>query len=85
MELEGAVASGRFDREAFGAFLVMLADDLRADPQGWENVSLEGFLRAWSGWVADMDGYFENLGEPTPAEPSWQLVARMLLAAKVYE
>jgi hypothetical protein len=32
-----------------------------------------------------MDGYFVRQGRAVPEAPSWQLVAQMLLAARVYE
>lgn len=46
---------------------------------------LSGFLRAWADWLRDMDGYFVNRSLPVPESPSWQFVAQMLLAARVYE
>lgn len=67
------------------AFLGQLADSLVENPEAWENDTLEGFLRAWSVWLSEMDGYFLNRQETVPETPSWRLVAQMLLAAKVYE
>jgi len=32
-----------------------------------------------------MDGYFKGLGQPAPAQPTWRLMAMMLIAAKYYE
>jgi len=72
-------------RADFEAFLKEFADSLRTDPTAWTNVSLEQFLGGVSGWVADMDGYFANRGEPVPSQPSWQLFAQALLAGRVYE
>ena len=72
-------------REELAAFLENLADSLIEEPEVWENDTLERFLRAWSAWIADMDGYFVRQGLAVPATPSWQLVAQMLLAARVYE
>ena len=67
------------------AFLDNLADSLLEEPEAWENSNLESFLRAWSAWLTDSDGYFKNRGEAPPREPTWSLIAQMLLAAKVYE
>ena len=72
-------------REDLAAFLENLADSLAENSEVWENDMLEAFLRAWSAWIGDMDGYFANQGRPVPEAPSWQLVAQMLLAARVYE
>jgi hypothetical protein len=66
-------------------FLGRLADSVVGAPETWENGSLESFLRGWSAWLTDMDGYFLNKAEPVPSEPSWQLIAQMLLAARIYE
>lgn len=78
-------ASGPLDRAELAGFLDQLADSLLEEPERWENDTLESFLRGWSAWLVDMDGYFLNRGEPVPDTPSWQLIAQMLLAARVYE
>lgn len=84
MSLE-ARADARMTRKDLAAFIGQLADSFLEEREWWENADLESFLRAWSAWLEDMDGFFLNLGEQIPAEPSWQLVAQMLLAARVYE
>jgi hypothetical protein len=64
-------------------------DDLSRRAKEFPTMALERgmveFLESASGWVADMDGYFQNRGEPTPAEPTWGLVASIFAAAAVYE
>jgi hypothetical protein len=72
-------------RADLAVFLDDLAGSLATEPDAWENDTLERFLRAWSAWIGDMDGYFANQDRPVPETPSWQLVAQMLLAARVYE
>ena len=62
-----------------------LSDNLKEDPESWENPDLDRFLDALAAWTRDMDGYFMNRGEPLPEAPSWELFAHMLLAAKIYE
>jgi hypothetical protein len=73
------------DKQALSVFINDLADSLLAAPEDWANLDLERFLRAWSAWLADSDGYFLNRGEEPPQDPSWTLIAQMLLAARVYE
>ncbi len=72
-------------RAEFAGFLLRLADSISVEPEVWENDTIERFLRAWAAWADDMDGYFINRGEPVPQELTWQLLAQMLLAARVYE
>jgi len=72
-------------REDLARFIQDLADDLRQNPGAWENRDLGSFLEALSAWVADMDGYHRNQGEPVPAIPEWRTIAAMLAAARVYE
>lgn len=73
------------DKRALSGFIDNLADSLLEAPEDWANVDLEGFLRAWSAWLADSDDYFLSRGEEPPRDPSWALIAQMLLAARVYE
>jgi len=72
-------------RKDFVAFVRALLKDLSDHPERWENNDLQSFLDALSAWVEDMDGYYLNRGEPMPKEPSWRVLAQMLLAAKIYE
>jgi hypothetical protein len=72
-------------RDDFVAFASALAQDRQAHLAEWENGDLPNYLEALAAWVEDMDGYFLNRQEPTPEQPSWQLLARILLAAKSYE
>jgi hypothetical protein len=51
----------------------------------WENKEIKSYLEAMSGWIEDMDGYYENKGEKQPTTPSWKTVAEILRAATVYE
>ena len=72
-------------REDFVAFVKALSKDFHDNPQSWENRNLEQFLEALGGWVEDMDGYYLNQNIPVPQQPSWTVVADMLMAAKMYE
>jgi len=62
-----------------------LRDNLHEDPESWENPDLDRFLESLGAWTRNMDGWFNNRGEPVPEAPSWELLGHMLLAARVYE
>ena len=68
----------------FAEFVRKLAAQAK-NPTDWENQNLPDFLEALAAWVDDMDGYFNNQGLPTPGQPSWELVGKMLAAATIYE
>jgi len=64
--------------------------EMRSDLAGagateWENPTLDRFLEAFGGFLGDIDGYFANRAEPAPAQPSWSLLATVLVAATGYE
>ncbi|MFA6318100.1 MAG: hypothetical protein WC943_11845 [Elusimicrobiota bacterium] len=72
-------------REDFARFLHYLAEKSRSHGGKWENSDLASFLEGASGWTQDMDGFFLNIGQPVPKEPSWGLFAKILAAACYYE
>lgn len=72
-------------RDDLAAFISELRADLESGEGDWENPSLPRFLEALEAWATDLPGYFANRGEPVPEEPSWSLIAMLLLAAKYYE
>jgi hypothetical protein len=72
-------------REELAAFVRELHAELAANPDEWENATLDRFLEALSRVIDDMDGWFANRGEPVPNQPTWRLVAESLDAARVYE
>ena len=72
-------------RQDFAAFVSELSRDVRVHRGEIENGSLDRYLEALAAWTEDLDGYFANRGEATPGQPSWRLMARMLLAARLYE
>ncbi len=67
------------------AFIEALREDLEANPEGWENVTLPQYLSALARWLADSDGYYKNQGRPVPVTPSWRDIGDMLMAATMYE
>ncbi|HEY2405196.1 MAG TPA: hypothetical protein VGI10_04295 [Polyangiaceae bacterium] len=66
-------------------FVRALCENLRTNPEAWENVTLAQYLRALGSWIEDSDGYYLNQGRSIPTTPSWRDVADMLMAAKMYE
>ncbi|MGW6650234.1 hypothetical protein AMK23_21415 [Streptomyces sp. CB02130] len=84
MDIEeiGSEVSGR---EGMIDFLRSAASDLTQSGDDWENATLQEFLEAWAAWLQDTPGWFANRGEPVPSQPSWDLLAKMVLAARVYE
>jgi hypothetical protein len=62
-----------------------LARSAESEGEEWENSDLASYLDGMSGWIEDMDGYFSNVGESIPEQPTWKLVAMILLAARSYE
>ncbi|MGI9822070.1 DUF7660 family protein [Agromyces sp. Marseille-Q5079] len=84
MDLEALVLN-MSSRAELVEFLGGLSASIADEPERWENADLPSFLSAWATWLEDMDGYFLNRGENVPTSPSWQLIAQMLLAARVYE
>ena len=69
--------------------LVRFIDEMRSTYKrnggGWNNKDLPSYLEAMSAWVDDMDGYFENINETLPDEPTWKMFAQILAASIVYE
>lgn len=72
-------------REDFVTFVRRLVNSLEENPADWENRDLRAFLEAMAAWVEDMDGYYENRGEPIPQQLDWKTLGQILLAARIYE
>ena len=58
--------------------LDQLLRELHEAPHDWENPTLPRYLEAMRAWLEAMD-------RQQPLEPSWELISRMLRAAKIYE
>jgi hypothetical protein len=67
------------------AFIQALAQDLKANPDDWENRTLPAYLEALADWVDGSEYYYINHKRPVPVAPSWRDVGEMLMAAKMYE
>ena len=72
-------------RDQFVDFLNALRQDAVAQPEEWQNKTLDEYLEALAAWVQDMDGYYKNNNRSVPTSPSWRNLAEMMLAAKYYE
>jgi len=55
-----------------------LLSDFKVNPKGWENPTLERYLEAMGAWLKDSRNSEKE-------QPSWELIADMLRAAKIYE
>jgi len=55
-----------------------LRQDLLDHPQDWENHTLSDYLESLQAWL-------EDTRERVPAEPSWDFIANLLGAGKIYE
>ena len=84
LELTDMVEQVR-DPADFAVFSCALLKDLKEKPEEWENCDLASFLEALGAWVEDMNGYYHAKEGAIPLQPSWKMLARILLAAKVYE
>lgn len=59
--------------------------DLLAHPDEWENPTLERFLEALAAVLEASPGRYANAGERFPEQPTWKLLAEVLVAASGYE
>jgi hypothetical protein len=55
-----------------------LVADLKANPDDWENPSLDRYLSAMAAWLESFRGRLDD-------EPNWRFVVTALEAAKMYE
>jgi len=55
-----------------------LLDDFKKNPDGIENSTLESYLEAMHAWL---EAYQKKHNEPL----TWELVAKMIRAASIYE
>ncbi|WP_128379736.1 DUF7660 family protein [Streptomyces cavernae] len=59
--------------------------DLAEHPEHWNNSDLDSFLEAWGAFLNGLQYEYANRNVEEPAQPDWQLVARMIIAARSYE
>jgi hypothetical protein len=73
------------DRDSFISFIELLVNDLKENPEDWQNRELDTFLFGLASWINNMDGYYANTGMEAPKNINWRFLADTLLAAGVYE
>jgi len=67
-------------------FVYVLQNDLKQNPDAWENQDLHTFLGALARFLNDAQGYYRNARLDINADvPSWRLLADSLQAASVYD
>lgn len=73
-------------RSDFVRFVELLREDLHANERNWENTRLEDFLEVIAACTSSLAGYKQNVEKDLDIENlSWNLMAQILLAARVYE
>lgn len=71
-------------KEDFLRLVARLAAD--KDSQQWSNSSATEYVEALGSWLEDADDFYRNTGRAVDtSQPSWQLFADMLQAARIYE
>lgn len=74
------------NQKELAEFVANLAIECAQNGHEWTNGDLSSFLEALSSWIAEMDGYYENSGQPyDERQISWRKVADMLFASTMYE
>jgi hypothetical protein len=63
----------------------MHADLAGRGSREWENPTLDRFLEALGAVLEGLSGRLANQGKAEPAQPSWALLAQILVAATGYE
>src|SRR5262249_23187353 len=93
-----AVGFGRFNRlqdldalvetvetqEDLAGFVFALEANLGHDPGAWENRTLESYLDALQRFTTSLDSWARNTRKPVPVQPTWKLMAQLLLIARTY-
>lgn len=72
-------------KDEFIEFIGELVNDLKNNPDSWENLNLDNYLIAMKSWIEDMDGWEQNLCIDISTMNIWQLMAHILYASKIYE
>ena len=75
------------NRADFARFLIALAEDLRKNPETWERVDLESYLRAMAHWTMNsMEAVYRNFYKSdVPDPPTWRAFANILVAGRAIE
>ncbi|MET8833529.1 hypothetical protein ABZV78_06395 [Micromonospora sp. NPDC004540] len=71
--------------EDLTGFVFALEANLHHDPEAWENRTLESYLDALQRFTTSLDSWARNNAQALPVQPTWHLIARLLLIARTYE
>lgn len=71
-----AAAASLSTREELAQFIMRLRADLHANGNAWNAKSLDDYFAALQGYLGDM---------PQTNDPQWRMMAKVLLAASLYE
>lgn len=66
-------------------FIEALRRDLIDRPDDWENPTLDRYLAALAAWTTDAEEQVASGETASEGDPTWRVMGRMLLAAKMYE
>jgi hypothetical protein len=73
-------------RDDLAAFIDELRADLVADPTGWENADLPGFLEALAAYVRALPGFGQSFAGAMKLQAvDWDMFAVALAGARVYK
>lgn len=73
-------------KEDFVKFMSFYLEDFSKNREEWDNADLASYLAGLTGFVTNMDGYYKNKGLQVDTDnPSWRMLAEVLLAACVFE
>lgn len=73
------------NKEDLTRFIGKLIEDLKNNPETWENLSLENYLESMQSWLDDMEGWEKNFNINMSKINTWELIGIILLASKMYE
>jgi hypothetical protein len=59
--------------------------DMRSHPTEWENPTLDRFLDALAASLEALPQLHTNRGETLPTQPTWKILAELLVTASGYE
>ena len=73
-------------RSDFTNFLEQMLNNFRDHPDEWENNNLHDYLDGLFGFTTSLEGYYKNWNRDVDIEKlTWNMLADMLIAARVYE
>jgi hypothetical protein len=93
--MKGPYDTGRFAEVGDMSSVTTIADvaevvrrmlgDLISHPDEWENPTLERFLEALAASLDGIPHGYANRGEQFPEDPTWEILAAVLVMASGYE